>query len=99
MKSLVVLAVLAGPAHAGDDDGTYLLHHPDDAAWWVSGQINSITQVQPGFHSPYAGGNSFTDGDHFATSFVATVYAAYQPTSLTSNVSTVESLPARSVMR
>ncbi len=78
---------LASSAARADDDGiddaAYLIPHPHDTRWWVSGQLNSITQVQPGFHAPYAGVNSFRASDHVATSVVATVYAAYQITSTT----------------
>ncbi|MEO6773306.1 MAG: carbohydrate porin [Kofleriaceae bacterium] len=64
---------------AVDDAGLYLLPHPD-AAWWLSAQANSILQVQPGFHSPYAGEHSFLPGDHHAISFVVTAYAGYELT-------------------
>ena len=66
----------------GIDDDAYLLHHPH-ARWWVSGQVNAILQAQPGFHSPYAGANSFTPDDHAQLSIVATVYAAYELTATT----------------
>ena len=90
MRSLVVVSCLlvASPAVADDrdgdgvDDDAYVLHHPA-AAWWLSGQVNLVTQAQPGFHSPYAGDNSLRSNDHVATSFVATVYAAYEITRYT----------------
>jgi hypothetical protein len=72
--ALAVVALLASTARADD---TYLLDHPD-ARWWVSGQANSILQVQPGFHSPYEGTNSFRPDDHAQISFVATVFAGFE---------------------
>ena len=85
------LAILATPAVAraddpkeddGIDDDAYLLPHPH-ASWWLSAQANVIAQFQPGFHSPYAGKNSFLPDDHAAISTVETVYGAYQVTSTT----------------
>src|SRR5262245_16440859 len=73
-RALAVVALLAGTAHADDN---YLLDHPD-VRWWLSAQGNSILQVQPGFHSPYEGENSFRPDDHSAVSFIATVFAGYQ---------------------
>ena len=76
------------PSHAdhdaddGIDDDAYLLRHPH-ASWWLSAQANVIAQFQPGFHSPYAGANSFTPADHAAISTVETVYGAYQLTATT----------------
>lgn len=85
LVALATVAALGTPALADDgvDDDAYLLHHPHDTAWWLSGQVNSITQVQPGFHAPYSGENSLRPGDHLASSYVATIYAAYALTSTT----------------
>jgi len=41
---------------------------------WISGQANFISQWHPGFHSPYAGQNSFTAQPQDATSRVLTLY-------------------------
>jgi hypothetical protein len=94
LRSVVIgTLLLSGPsiAIADDyDDGVYLLHHPD-APWWVSGQVNSILQAQPGFHSPYEGVNSFRPDDHAAISYVATLYAGYELTSTTAIVVAGES--------
>jgi high affinity Mn2+ porin len=86
---LALLAVIAsaGAAHADD---LYLVDHPD-AKWWVSGQINSILQAQPGFHSPYAGDNSLQPDDHAQISYVATVFAGYELTPTTTIIVTGES--------
>jgi high affinity Mn2+ porin len=74
VKSLVLLLAFAGVAHADD---AYVLDHPS-APWWLSGQVNLITQAQPGFHSPYAGANSLVPGDHDESSYVATLFAGYE---------------------
>jgi hypothetical protein len=87
----IALLSLAATAHADDTDaGLYLLGHPD-AAWWVSGQANSIWQAQPGFDSPYEGDHSFLPGDHHALSFVFTLYAGYELTPNTAIVVAGES--------
>jgi hypothetical protein len=72
--ALAVVALLAATARADD---AYLLDHPD-ARWWVSAQANSILQVQPGFHSPYEGANSFRPDDHAQISYVTTVFAGFE---------------------
>ena len=88
MRWVVIAALLlAAPARADD---AYLLDHPD-TAWWVSGQANSILQMQPGFHSPYEGDNSLRPDDHAQISYVATIFAGYEITSTTAVVVTGES--------
>lgn len=85
--SLLVLMASAAVAHADD---TYLVDHPD-ARWWLSAQVNSILQAQPGFHSPYEGDNSFRPDDHAQISYVTTVFAGYEVTSTTTIIVTGES--------
>lgn len=82
------LMFVTPPARA--DDGDTLLPHPD-AAWWLSAQANVIGQAQPGFHSPYAGDNSFRADDHTAVSTVATIFAGYELTQTTAIVVAGES--------
>jgi high affinity Mn2+ porin len=84
--ALLALLVSAGAAHADDQ---YLIDHPD-ARWWISAQVNLILQAQPGFHSPYAGDNSFQTSDHAQISDVATVFAGYELTSTTTFIITGE---------
>src|SRR4051794_33143302 len=96
MRSAVLAcALLFVPAlaHADDpkDDDTFLVDHPSDAKWWLSAQGNSITQLQPGFHSPYQGTHSFGPDDNAAISFVGTVFGGYEITSTTSVIVTGES--------
>src|SRR5262249_55414214 len=92
MRTAVVTSVLlaATSVAAADDSDAYLLAHPD-APWWLSGQLNSIFQAQPGFHSPYEADNSLRPDDHDETSFVATVYAGYELTPTTAIMVAAES--------
>jgi hypothetical protein len=95
---LVVVALVAMPALAladdpdgdGIDNDLYLIPHPA-RSWWISGQLNVITQLQPGFHSPYEGEHSLRTEDTHATSFVGTIYGAYEVTHLTAVMLAVES--------
>jgi hypothetical protein len=48
--------------------------HSGDSAWWLSGQLNLISQSHGGFTSPYAGENSFRAGSEQALSRVWTIY-------------------------
>jgi hypothetical protein len=90
MRVVLVLACLFAPSLAAADDDVYLLPHPG-AKWWLSAQVNSILQAQPGFHSPYVGDNSFRPDDHAAISFVGTIYAGYELTPYTAVVIAGES--------
>jgi hypothetical protein len=84
-----LLAVVLMTAAARADD-LYVIDHPD-GKWWLSAQVNSILQAQPGFHSPYQGANSFVPDDHAQISFVATVFAGYEITPTTTLYVTGES--------
>jgi high affinity Mn2+ porin len=70
---------------------TTFFPHPDDARWWLSGQVNIINQAHPGFPAAYDGPNSLSAQPEDATSFVATLYAGYQLTSTTEILVDVES--------
>lgn len=50
--------------------------HPEDALYWVSGQINAIYQSNLPFHSPYEGTNSFRNAAEYKTSVVGTLFTA-----------------------
>src|ERR1700720_746989 len=39
-------------------DAATLLPHSETSRYWISGQVNFITQWHPAFHSPYQGVNS-----------------------------------------
>jgi hypothetical protein len=85
--ALLVVAAMATAARADD---LYVVDHPD-GKWWLSAQVNSILQAQPGFHSPYQGENSFVPDDHAQISYVATIFAGYEVTSTTTIYITGES--------
>jgi len=60
-----------------------MLPHPEWDRWWLSGQVNFISQWHPEFHSPYQGRNSLTPEAQDATSRVLTLFAGLRLTSTT----------------
>ena len=56
-------------------DPPTMFAHPDDAWWWVSGQVNYIYQTNPPFSALYSGPNSFRNGYNKAISGVLTLYS------------------------
>lgn len=78
--SLVVSATLAGapsmfaqtPAPGPETPLTIIPHSPD-ASWWLSGQLNVISQGHGTFRSPYEGPNSLRPVSEQATSSVWTI--------------------------
>ena len=56
--------------------------HPEDAPWYIAGQINIIFQAHPPFHSPYQGTNSLHGAGEYKTSLLGTLYLGYQLTRL-----------------
>jgi hypothetical protein len=77
----LVAAASATSAVAEETGGAYLLPHPDDTAWWLSGQLNFIGQAHPSFPSAYSGAFSFGPAAEDALSFVGTVHGGLQVTS------------------
>jgi high affinity Mn2+ porin len=68
------------PTEQADDSDALnatVLHHPETGKWWISGQINFITQFHPAFRSPYQGPNSLQANSEQATSRMFTVYLGY----------------------
>jgi hypothetical protein len=57
-----------------------MLPHGGDEPWWVSGQLNVITQGHGTFESPYAGTNSLRAAGEHATSRVWTIQLGYRLT-------------------
>ena len=53
-----------------------MLPHLEGDRFWVSGQVNFISQYHPAFHSPYSGPNSLSADAQDATSRVLTVFTA-----------------------
>src|SRR5713226_7272574 len=48
--------------------------HPDDSRWWLSGQVNLISQTHGRFASPYEGDNSLRPDREQALSRLWTIY-------------------------
>lgn len=68
-----------------------LLSHPDDVPWWLSGQINIISQYHGAFHAKYSGPNSLSSEAENATSLVATLYSGVKVSKTTEFLLNVES--------
>jgi high affinity Mn2+ porin len=76
---LVLSVVLAPTASAQTDPGvaaptTTMFPHPDDSRWWLSGQVNLISQLHGQFTSPYQGDNSLRPEAEQALSRLWTIY-------------------------
>lgn len=93
----VALALFGAEARAQRDQVTpevpqaALFEHPDDTRWWLSGQLNTITQYNPPFPSAYSGQSSFQSHEQAATSYVATLYSGFQVTPTTELIVDLES--------
>jgi hypothetical protein len=73
----------AQPAPAPADDSTSadaatLFPHSESSRFWISGQVNIITQWHPAFHSPYQGPNSLSPEAQDATSRVLTLFTGVE---------------------
>src|SRR5438105_849472 len=53
---------------------TTMFPHPDDSRWWLSGQVNLISQTHGRFTSPYEGDNSLRPDPEQALSRLWTIY-------------------------
>src|ERR1700676_5754963 len=76
----------SAPAPANDsssNDVATLFPHSDSSRFWISGQVNFITQWHPAFHSPYQGPNSLTPQAQDATSRVLTLLTGVEASSTT----------------
>ena len=79
--SLSVLLVIGGATVASaqtDPDTspaeTTMFPHPGDSRWWLSGQVNLISQAHGRFTSPYQGDNSLRPDPEQALSRLWTIY-------------------------
>ena len=68
---------------APSSDATTLFPHSESSRFWISGQVNLITQWHPAFHSPYQGPNSLSPEAQDATSRVLTVLTGVEASSNT----------------
>jgi high affinity Mn2+ porin len=57
-----------------EDPIPVMFSHPEMDRFWISGQVNLISQWHPAFHSPYQGPNSLTPEAQDATSRVLTLF-------------------------
>ena len=62
------------PPDAPPSDSATMFPHPDESRWWLSGQVNLISQTHGRFASPYQGDNSLRPGREQALSRLWTVY-------------------------
>jgi hypothetical protein len=60
-----------------------LFPHSESSRFWISGQVNIITQWHPAFRSPYQGPNSLSPEAQDASSRVLTLSTGLQATSTT----------------
>jgi high affinity Mn2+ porin len=86
---------VAGWATAEEAPRLFLLPHPEDLPYWVSGQLNVIYQGQPSFPAPYSGTNSLRPFAENAVSYVATLYTGIALSSTTELFVDVESAGGR----
>lgn len=56
-----------------------MLSHSSVAPWLITGQLNSILQGHPAFHSPYEGENSLRARGEYKVSLVGTLFLGLQP--------------------
>ena len=68
----------ASPGAAPDDSDSTptMLPHFESDRFWLSGQVNFITQWHPTFNAPYSGANSLSPRSQDATSRVLTLFAS-----------------------
>src|SRR5580765_2916657 len=77
--SLVLSVALTPTASAQTDPGvatptTTMFPHPGDSRWWLSGQVNLVSQLHGQFTSPYQGDNSLRPEPEQALSRLWTIY-------------------------
>ena len=83
-RSIVCVALLlvAGPVSATAQTTpnappaaeTTMFPHPEESRWWLSGQLNLISQTHGTFTSPYEGDNSLRSNREQALSRLWTIY-------------------------
>ncbi len=74
---LVIGSATAAPAQSAPDAPpaeTTMFPHRDDSCWWLSGQVNLISQAHGRFTSPYEGDNSLRSDPEQALSRLWTIY-------------------------
>jgi len=69
--------------------------HPDDSRWWLSGQVNLISQTHGRFTSPYQGDNSLRPDPEQALSRLWTIYTGVKLPGRTEFLFDIESAGGR----
>jgi len=76
---------------------TTMFPHPETERIWISGQINTIFQWHPAFHSPYSGPLSLTAKSETATSRVFTLFTGVELTNYIEVLCQFESAGGRGI--
>jgi high affinity Mn2+ porin len=100
--ALLIVAASAAPVAAQTADQTpspalTMLPHPGTSWWWLSGQLNIISQGHGTFTSPYEGEHSLRAPAEQATSRVWTIHLGVRPTRRFELLVDVESAGGRGV--
>lgn len=74
---------------------TTIFPHPENSRWWLSGQLNLISQAHGDFLSPYEGENSLRSHREQALSSVWTLYTGVQVAKHTEFLFDIESAGGR----
>ena len=99
--SLSLLLVVGGatiaPAQTAETPPaeTTMFPHPDDSRWWLSGQVNLISQSHGRFTSPYQGDNSLRPEPEQALSRIWTIYTGVKLPAHTELLFDIESAGGR----
>jgi hypothetical protein len=78
------------PGPAADGQRPTLVVRPAEAPWWLSGQINVITQGHLAFPAAYSGDQSLRPQAEQATSYVGTLQSGFRLTATTELIVHVE---------
>lgn len=81
----------AGTPDAAGDQPVTVFEHPESSRYWISGQINLITQGHGPFPAKYSGVNSLGPRAEYATSRTLTLYTGLELNASTEAVLDIES--------
>jgi len=97
----LLLVVIAGgasaqtPADTPPAESATMFSHPDESRWWLSGQVNLISQTHGRFTSPYEGDNSLRAEREQALSRLWTIYTGVKLSAHTELLFDIESAGGR----
>jgi len=95
---LAIASATAVPAQTAAETPsaeTTMFPHPNDSRWWLSGQVNLISQAHGQFTSPYQGDNSLRPDPEQALSRLWTIYTGVKLPGHTELLVDVESAGGR----